>query len=102
MYQPSINTDYEAQWPRGIKREYWLNVSAQTISPDGFLKTEGKVFNNTYPGPLIEACWGDDIVSHKLNSSCPVIHIVASSVMYPKFAVWRTGLVAHSGFGRES
>ncbi|KAM0805775.1 multicopper oxidase-domain-containing protein [Usnea florida] len=63
----SINTDYEAQWPQGIKREYWLNVSAQTISPDGYLKTQGKVFNNTYPGPLIEACWGDDITIHVTN-----------------------------------
>ena len=67
MYQSSINTDYETQWPQGIKREYWLNVSAHTISPDGFLKTQGKVFNNTYPGPLIEACWGDDIVSHRFK-----------------------------------
>lgn len=60
--QPSIKTDYEKFWPKGIKREFWLNVSGQTISPDGYLKPLGKVLNNTYPGPLIEACWGDDIV----------------------------------------
>lgn len=65
MHSTSIHTDYEKKWPKGIKREYWLNLTAQTISPDGFLKTEGKVLNNSYPGPLIEACWGDDIVRYE-------------------------------------
>ncbi|CAF9923127.1 MAG: hypothetical protein ALECFALPRED_002306 [Alectoria fallacina] len=65
--QYDINTDYEKWWPQGIKREFWLNVSGQTISPDGFLKPLGKVFNNTYPGPLLEACWGDDITVHVTN-----------------------------------
>lgn len=66
-YHSSINTNYEESWPQGIQREYWLNVTDQTISPDGYLKPEGKVFNNTYPGPLIEACWGDDLTIHVTN-----------------------------------
>lgn len=65
--QYDIKTDYEKFWPKGIKREFWLNVSGQTISPDGYLKPLGKVLNNTYPGPLIEACWGDDITVHVTN-----------------------------------
>lgn len=65
--QYDIHTDYEKFWPKGIKREFWLNVSGQTISPDGVLKPLGKVVNNTYPGPLLEACWGDDITIHVTN-----------------------------------
>ncbi|KAK4697824.1 hypothetical protein P7C71_g309, partial [Lecanoromycetidae sp. Uapishka_2] len=65
--QYDINTNYEDSWPQGIQREFWLNVTDQTISPDGYLKPEGKVFNNSYPGPLIEACWGDDITIHVTN-----------------------------------
>lgn len=38
------------------------------INADGFLKTSGKVFNKTYPGPLIEACWGDELVIHVKNN----------------------------------
>lgn len=37
------------------------------MKPDGVQKNRGKYFNGTYPGPLIEACWGDDIVIHVTN-----------------------------------
>lgn len=30
-------------------------------------KTGGQYFNGTYPGPLLEACWGDQIVVHVTN-----------------------------------
>lgn len=63
----SIHTDYESVFPQGIHREYWLNITDKVISPDGYLKTEGKVINGSYPGPLIEACWGDDITVHVTN-----------------------------------
>ncbi|KAL2043517.1 hypothetical protein N7G274_003824 [Stereocaulon virgatum] len=65
--QYDIHTDYESVFPQGIHREYWLNVTDKVISPDGYLKTEGKVVNGSYPGPLIEACWGDDITIHVTN-----------------------------------
>lgn len=35
---------------------------------DGFKKTSGKVFNKQFPGPLIEACWGDELVIHVKNN----------------------------------
>lgn len=38
------------------------------LEADGFKKTSGKVFNQTFPGPLIEACWGDEIVIHVKNN----------------------------------
>ncbi|KAL1847322.1 hypothetical protein Plec18170_008670 [Paecilomyces lecythidis] len=71
-----ISTDYEAKWPEGITREYWLEVSEKTISPDGTPKLS-QLLNETYPGPLIEACWGDDIVVHvtdKLVENGTTIH----------------------------
>ncbi|KAK8066469.1 hypothetical protein PG997_013216 [Apiospora hydei] len=30
-------------------------------------KDQGKYFNGTYPGPVIEACWGDQLVIHVTN-----------------------------------
>ncbi|KAI9838099.1 MAG: hypothetical protein M1819_006255 [Sarea resinae] len=65
--QFDIHTDYEDRTPQGVHREFWLNVTDKAISPDGYLKQHGKVFNSTYPGPLIEACWGDDITVHVTN-----------------------------------
>ncbi|KAF8244372.1 hypothetical protein K440DRAFT_558924 [Wilcoxina mikolae CBS 423.85] len=55
-----IETDYEQRWPRGVLREYWLNVTYTTISPDG-VERIGQVVNGTYPGPLLEANWGDTL-----------------------------------------
>lgn len=38
------------------------------LTADGFEKTTGKVFNNSFPAPLIEACWGDELVIHVKNN----------------------------------
>ena len=73
----SISTNYEESWPEGIHREFFINVNEATISPDGYLKPEGKVLNGSYPGPLIEACWGDNITVHVtnlLNTNGSTIH----------------------------
>lgn len=37
------------------------------LFPDGYSKPYGKVVNDTFPGPLIEACWGDEVVVHVTN-----------------------------------
>lgn len=66
-YYLSINTNYEDSWAQGIHREYWLNVTDQTISADGCLKSEGKVFNSTYPKPPFGVCWGNDLTIHVTN-----------------------------------
>lgn len=55
----NISTNYEVKFPTGITRSYTLNVTDMTIHADGIPFKEGKVFNATYPGPWIEACWGD-------------------------------------------
>lgn len=44
-----------------------LTFTPLQLKPDGVEKSRGKYLNGTYPGPLIEACWGDDIVVHVTN-----------------------------------
>ena len=67
IHQYNITTDYEAYSPPGVTREYWLNVSVSPISPDGYVKPLGQVFNNSYPGPILQACWGDEMIVHVTN-----------------------------------
>ncbi|KAK3690299.1 multicopper oxidase-domain-containing protein [Podospora appendiculata] len=64
----NILTDYEDPHavPKGKVREYWLTVDNVTLTP-AFVSREGRAFNGTYPGPKLEACWGDQIVVHVKN-----------------------------------
>lgn len=57
----NISTDYENPnlTPNGTTRHYVLNIGDDWINADGLNFTQGKVFNGTYPGPWIQACWGD-------------------------------------------
>ena len=58
----NISTDYEdpVNLPVGINRTYYLNLTENSRKDlDGLVFPEGKYFNNSYPGPWIEACWGD-------------------------------------------
>ncbi|KAI1878681.1 hypothetical protein JX265_002858 [Neoarthrinium moseri] len=68
--QYDVLSDYENldQVPPGITREYWLEVTTnETVKPDGVQKILGNYFNGTYPGPTLEACWGDQLVIHVTN-----------------------------------
>ena len=56
-----IDTDYERFWPKGTTRKYTLDVSEMALAPDGVCMPHAKVFNGSYPGPWIQACWGDDL-----------------------------------------
>ena len=42
----------------GVTRSYDFHVSYRTIAPDGVSKN-GLVVNGAFPGPLVEANWGD-------------------------------------------
>lgn len=64
----SIHTNYEDFAPQGIDRYYTLVVNDFAGGPpnsnwglnlDGLNATGVKLFNGTYPGPWIQACWGD-------------------------------------------
>jgi hypothetical protein len=65
-----INTNYELpdddHTPIGIHRTYYLNVTDNWLNTDGMNFTEAKLFNSTYPGPWIQACWGDVRTTHLL------------------------------------
>lgn len=58
----NIYTNYEnvtSDYIRGINRTYVLNITDHAINADGLNFTEAKVFNEMYPGPWIQGCWGD-------------------------------------------
>lgn len=59
----NIYTNYEGiglnYTPPGIHRTYVLDITDHWINADGLNFTEAKVFNGSYPGPWIQACWGD-------------------------------------------
>lgn len=42
----------------GVTRYYDLHVSRATLAPDG-VELSMIVINDQYPGPLLEANWGD-------------------------------------------
>lgn len=55
----NIHTNYEKLVPVGITRHYILNVTNGMYNADGQPFNEAKLFNQSYPGPWLEACWGD-------------------------------------------
>lgn len=63
----NISTNYETETPTGIERPIFLELTEETIFPDGTPKL-AKLINKKYPGELIEACWGDTLVVSVKNS----------------------------------
>ncbi|OQE28924.1 hypothetical protein PENFLA_c004G08458 [Penicillium flavigenum] len=53
----SSSTDYSS---------YWLSVQNVTLAPDGY-ERQMLVFNGSYPGPRLEANWGDMLLIHVTN-----------------------------------
>jgi hypothetical protein len=73
----NITTNYEIKAPKGITRRYTLNATDLPINADGWDNPGGKVFNGQYPGPWIQACWGDDLeitVINNLEENGTTIH----------------------------
>ncbi|OAQ67474.1 laccase-1 precursor [Purpureocillium lilacinum] len=57
----NLDTNYYKDHPRtGVIRRYDFTVSRKTIAPDGY-QMDGLLVNGAFPGPLIEANWGDTI-----------------------------------------
>ncbi|KAK6063513.1 multicopper oxidase [Seiridium cupressi] len=64
----SLNTNYYDDGPStGVTREYFFEIQEGTAAFDGFSRDVMTV-NDQFPGPTIEADWGDDIVVHVTNS----------------------------------
>ena len=57
--QYDINTDYENDAPTGMTRRYSLELGKGSYDADGMNFSDAKLFDGQYPGPWIEACWGD-------------------------------------------
>ncbi|KAK3178645.1 hypothetical protein OEA41_000782 [Lepraria neglecta] len=67
-HQFNMTTDYETEKPIGIHRYYELDITDDTsINADGVDFDAAKLFNRQYPGPWLQACWGDT-VSVKINN----------------------------------
>ncbi|KAF4445755.1 hypothetical protein F53441_10504 [Fusarium austroafricanum] len=64
----NIHTNYENFAPKGIMRHYTLNITESSLNADGQNFNEAKLFNNMYPGPWLEACWGDTLNITVINS----------------------------------
>ncbi|KAL3417370.1 Lcc2 [Phlyctema vagabunda] len=72
-----INTDYENHSPQGVDRYYTLDITDDWVNADGLNFTEAKIFNEMYPGPWIQACWGDRVsitVNNLLRNNGTSIH----------------------------
>jgi len=73
----NIDTDMDLEWPTtGVLRKYNLEITNVTMAPDGFARPMS-VFNGQYPGPTIEADWGDEIeitVTNHLENNGTGIH----------------------------
>ncbi|KAM0724314.1 hypothetical protein Q7P37_000196 [Cladosporium fusiforme] len=63
-----ISTNYYDEVPdTGVTVEYWFELTNVTASPDGVARTVLTV-NGSFPGPTIEANWGDTVKVHLVNS----------------------------------
>ncbi|GAP91438.2 putative laccase [Rosellinia necatrix] len=59
-----INTDYETKTPPGIVRVFNWEVKEYDnwTGPDGRVKSKVMLINGQYPGPTLQADWGDTVV----------------------------------------
>ena len=72
-----INTDYEHSAPKGVDRHYEFEITDGWWNTDGLNSTGMKLVNAQYPGPWVQACWGDRIivnVTNKLAHNGTAIH----------------------------
>ena len=73
-FEYNINTNYENLAPEGVHRYYDIDLTDASLNADGLDFKDAKVFNEQYPGPWIQACWGDvGQLSRPWIMSCPTI-----------------------------
>jgi FtsP/CotA-like multicopper oxidase with cupredoxin domain len=62
------DTNYYNEVPTtGVTVEYWFELQNITTAPDG-VSRNALTINGTFPGPTIEADWGDTVKIHLTNS----------------------------------
>ncbi|KAH8727984.1 multicopper oxidase-domain-containing protein [Phaeosphaeriaceae sp. PMI808] len=73
----SIETDWDERWPEtGKTVKYHLEITNETMSPDGFARPV-MVVNGQIPGPTLVADWGDTLeitVTNHLTANGTGIH----------------------------
>lgn len=75
--QYNITTHYEDDGPKGRVRQYELVVEEACLNPDGYGDIAAQAFNGQFPGPRIQACWGDQVqirVTNKLLNNGTSVH----------------------------
>ncbi|KAH8423781.1 uncharacterized protein LDX57_001540 [Aspergillus melleus] len=73
-----INTNYEKKWPKGVLRQYHITIHEDKVNLDGEDFPHAKLINGQWPGPWIQACWGDEVqvtVTNKLTYNGTAIHM---------------------------
>ncbi|KAI2482158.1 SufI multicopper oxidase [Pyrenophora tritici-repentis] len=63
---PTADPNCHSMPDTGVTRTYHLHVAYQTIAPDGVTRN-GLTINGQFPGPLVEANWGDWILWRVTN-----------------------------------
>ncbi|KAK4168059.1 multicopper oxidase-domain-containing protein [Cladorrhinum sp. PSN259] len=85
----SIDVDPTYTWPNtGVTRNYNFNIGYTTLAPDGVSK-EMMTVNGQYPGPTIEANWGDNVhvtVCNNLDRNGTGIHFHGVRQLNTNFA----------------
>lgn len=94
--QFNISTDYEKEGPKGIDRHYYLELGESIRDPDTHGNIPVQLFNNSFPGPRLQACWGDRIsitIKNNLNRNeyIPGQPGNGTSVHWHGFRQWNTG-----------
>ncbi|KAI0477166.1 multicopper oxidase-domain-containing protein [Xylariaceae sp. FL0804] len=75
----NIHTDYEKSTPSGsLKTFHWtVDEIDNWMGPDGRVKEKVMLVNNQYPGPTLEANWGDTIqvtITNNLRTNGTSMH----------------------------
>lgn len=77
----------------GVTRTYDLHVAYQTIAPDG-VERNGLTINGQFPGPLVEANWGDWILFRVTNDLTDEGTTIHPHGLFQKETPWYDGVPA--------
>ncbi|ORY10070.1 laccase-1 precursor [Clohesyomyces aquaticus] len=77
----------------GVTRTYDFEVAYQTIAPDG-IERNGLTINGQFPGPLVEANWGDWILIKAKNSLTNEGTAIHAHGLFQKATPWYDGVPA--------
>ncbi|PPJ50257.1 hypothetical protein CBER1_04898 [Cercospora berteroae] len=88
-----IGTNYEIDGPKGVVREYYLELSESTRNPDGAGDVYVQLFNGSFPGPRLQARWGDEI---RITINNTLVKTASepgngTTVHWHGFRQWKTG-----------